>query len=118
MDSDKRVSPRFLFSGPVAYSQPEVIVNGSVASNVSLSGMSLRVQQFVPMGVILELQIRLGQSPNVIWARAQVVRVREVLSEDCFEIGLKFIKDEECVKAVGKYINDCRSKSVQPTKEL
>jgi hypothetical protein len=108
MHEDKRLSPRFLFSEPVAYAQPQVIVNGSVAGNVSLSGMSLRVQEFVPMGVVLELQIRLGQSSKVIWAKAQVVRVREVLSEDCFEIGLKFIKDEECVKAIGEYINDCR----------
>ena len=111
MDEDKSASPRFLFSEPVAYAQPEVIVNGSVAGNVSLSGMSLRVQEFVPMGVILELQIRVGESPKVIWVKAHVVRVREVLSEDCFEIGLKFIKDEECIKAVGKYINDCRSES-------
>ena len=69
------------------------------------------------MGAVLELQIRFGQSPKVIWVKAQVVRVREVLSEDCYEIGLKFIKDEECIKAVGEYINACRSKSTNK-KEL
>lgn len=110
MDEDKRIFPRFLFSEPVAYAQPEDIVNGSVAGNVSLSGMSLRVQEFVPVGVILEVQIRLDQSPKVIWAKGQVVRVREVLSEDCYEIGLKFIENTECVKAVGEYINTCRFK--------
>ena len=110
MDEDKRASPRFLFSEPVTYSQPEVIVNGSVASNVSLSGMSLKVQGFVPMGVILELQLRLGKSPKVIWAKAKVVRVREVLAEECYEIGLKFIKDEMCRRAIGEYIIACRSK--------
>jgi hypothetical protein len=110
MDEDKRVFPRFLFSEAVAYGQSEVIVNGSVASNISLGGMSLRVHEFVPMGVILELQIRLGRSPKVIWAKAQVVRVREVLSDDCYEIGLRFIQDEVCKKAVGGYIDACRSK--------
>jgi len=105
MSEDKRGSPRFLFSEPVEFALPEMTVNGSVAGNISLSGMSLRVQEFVPVGVILELQIRLGQSTKVIWAKAQVVRVREVLADDCYEIGLKFIKDEECIKAVGKYIN-------------
>jgi PilZ domain len=108
MVEDKRTSPRFLFSEPVAYGSPEVTVNGSVAGNISLSGISLRTQEFVPMGVVLELQIRLGQSPQVIWARARVVRVREVLSEDCFEIGLKFIEDKECIKAVGEYIDTYR----------
>jgi hypothetical protein len=115
MDEDKRASPRFLFSEAVAYGQPEIAINGGVASNISLSGMSLRVQEFIPVGSLLELQIRLGQSPKVIWSQAQVVRIREVLSEDCYEIGLQFIKDEECFKAVGEYINACRSKLI--TKE-
>jgi len=108
MDEEKRVSPRFLFSEPVAYGSSEVTVNGAVAGNISLSGISLRAQEFVPMGTVLELQIRLGKSPKVVWVRAQVVRVREVLSEGCFEIGLKFIQDKECIKAVGEYIDTCR----------
>ena len=113
MDEDKRAAPRFLFSEPVAYGSSDVTVNGSIAGNISLSGVSLRVQGFVPIGAILELQIRLGKSPKIIWTKAQVVRIREVLSEDCYGIGLKFVKDEECIKAVGKYINDCRSKSTK-----
>jgi hypothetical protein len=108
MDEEKRVSPRFLFSEPVAYGSNEVTVNGGIAGNISLSGISLRTQEFVPMGTILELQIRLGQSPKVIWARAQVVRAREVLSEGCYEIGLRFIQDKECLKAVGEYIDTYR----------
>jgi hypothetical protein len=108
MVEDKRVAPRFLFSEPVEYAKSEVTINGSVAGNISLSGISLRVQGFVPMGTILELQIRLGQSARVIWVQAQVVRIREVLSDDCYEIGLKFVRDEECIKAVGTYVNACR----------
>jgi hypothetical protein len=111
MDEDKRTAPRILFSEPVEYIQSEVFVNGSLAGNISLSGVSLRVQGFVPMGSILELQLRFGKSPKIIWARGQVVRIREVLAEDCYEIGLKFIEDEECIKAVGEYINACRFKS-------
>ena len=105
---DKRVSPRFLFSEPVAYGQSEITINGSLAGNISLSGVSLKVQGFVPMGTVLELQLCLGQSPKVIFVKAEVVRIREVLSDECYEIGLKFVKDEECIKAVGRYINDCR----------
>ena len=60
MDGDKRIAPRFLFSEPVTFSLPELGVNGSIAGDISLGGISLRVQGFVPMGVILELQIRFG----------------------------------------------------------
>jgi len=105
MDSDKRTSPRFLFSEPVEYVNPGVIVNGSVAGNISLSGISLRVQGFVPVGAVLELQVRFGQSLKVTWVKGQVVRVRQVLSEDCYEIGLRFINNEDCIKAVSEYAN-------------
>jgi hypothetical protein len=109
MDENKRVDPRFLFSEPVFYSAPQVSVNGSIAGNVSLSGMSLKVQGFVPVGAILELRLRLGQSPRIIWAKAKVVRTREVLADDCWEIGLKFVKDEEVIRAIGAYIYAGRS---------
>ena len=109
MSQEKRAHPRFVFSEPVTYGEPEITVNGSVAGNISLGGISLRVQEFVPMGTILELQIRLGQSPKIIWVKAHVVRIREVSSEDCYEIGLRFINNEACMKAIGKYIDACRS---------
>ncbi len=112
MDENRRVDPRFIFSQPVEYSFPEISVNGSIAGNISYSGMSLKVQGFVPVGTILQLQLRLGQSPQVIWAKAKVVRVREVLADECYEIGLKFVRDEDCTKAIGKYIMGCRSKSM------
>ena len=110
MSENKRVYPRFLYTEPVSYAFPEVAVRGSIAGNISLGGISLKVQEFVPMGVLLELQIRLDQSSRIIWVKAKVVWVREVSSYNCYEIGLEFIKDEECIKAVGKYINTYRPK--------
>jgi hypothetical protein len=109
MDGEKRVAPRYLFSEPVTYGSSNITVNGGVAGNISLSGISIKVQGFVPMGTILELQIRLGDSPKVIWTKAQVVRMREVLTEDCFELGLRFIRDEDCIRAIGEYINKNRT---------
>jgi PilZ domain len=111
MEDDRRDSRRVLYNEPVAYTQPEVTVNGGVAHNVSLTGLSLWVQEFIPVGVVLELQMRLGQFHRVIWVKAKIVRIREVLSADSYEIGLRFFKDEECIKAVGEYINSYRSNS-------
>ena len=109
MLDEKRVAQRFLFSEPVEYVLSEFSINGSLAGNISLSGVSLKVQGFIPIGTILELQLRMGDSLKVTWVKAQVVRIRQVLSDDCYEIGLKFIKDEDCIKAVGSYIIACRS---------
>jgi hypothetical protein len=115
MHEDKRATPRSLYSEPVFFALPEVSVNGSIAGNISLSGISIKVQGFVPVGVILELQLRFGQSPKVIWTKAKVVRVRQVLADDCYEIGLKFVRDEEVTKAIGAFIYASRFES---TKEL
>ena len=113
MDEDKRGYARFLFSEPVAVSHPNLAINGSVAGNISLSGISLRVHDFVPMGTVLEMQIRLDGSPKVIWAKAKVVRIREVSPEESYEIGLNFIRNEECSRAIGGYIMAHR---FEPTK--
>jgi len=109
MGEDKRGYARIPFSESVEYILPDVIINGSVAGNISLSGISLKVQQFVPMGTFLELQVRLGTSPEVVWVKAQVVRIREISSEGYYEIGLRFVKDEACIRAVGAYIHASRS---------
>ena len=111
MDSDLRKFPRIIFSEPVAFSHPEVPLNSGVAGNISLGGISLRVQGFVPMGTILELQVRLGQSPQVMWVKAKVVRIREVLSDECCEIGLKFIEDEKCIRAISMFIDECQNQN-------
>ncbi|MBF0504342.1 MAG: PilZ domain-containing protein [Candidatus Omnitrophica bacterium] len=105
MYEDKRAHPRYLFCQPVGYNTyPEVTVNGSVAGNISLSGISLRVLGFVPIGTLLEMQISLGPHPEVVWVKGQVVRVREVLAVDCYEIGIKFVYDEEVIRSIGHYI--------------
>lgn len=108
MEYNKRANPRFLFSEPVVYAKPEIAVSGSLAGNISLGGISLKVQEFVPVGTVLELQIRLENPSKVVMAKAQVVRVRE-FADESYEIGLKFIRDEQCLKAVGEYLNTCRS---------
>ena len=109
MEEEKRRAQRFLYAEPVAYGRFNVTVSGgALAGNISLTGISLRIHHVVPMGSILDLQLRLGDAPSVIAVKAQVVRMRQVLSDDCFEIGLKFLEDEECSKAVGAYINACK----------
>ena len=109
MNQEKRATPRFLFPEPVAYGQPEISANGSLAGNISLGGISLKVQEFVPLGAVLELQINLGLSQKVVWIKAKVVRIRQISSEDCFEVGLRFIKDAASIKEIGEYISSSRS---------
>ena len=113
MDENRRGYSRLSFSESVEYTHPDVTVNGSVAGNISLSGISLKVQEFIPMGTCLELQIPLGSSSKVIWVKGQVVRIREVLADGCYEIGLKFIKDEASMRAIGAYISAIRSELIR-----
>ncbi|MBF0511317.1 MAG: PilZ domain-containing protein [Candidatus Omnitrophica bacterium] len=106
MDENKRKTTRFSFTQPVAYSQAESILDGSLAGNISLGGMSLKVQSFMAVGTILELQLHLNGLATLVKVQAEVVRIREALSADCYEIGLKFIRDEGSMRAIGKYIQE------------
>jgi hypothetical protein len=116
MVEEKRACSRYSFSGEVAYGSSDVTINGSLANNISLSGISLKVQGFVPMGTILELELCLPS--GVLWTKAEVVRIREISAEECYEIGLKFAEDEACKRAVGKYIDDCRLSNNKSNEEL
>ena len=112
MDEDKRISPRFSFCEPVAYGLPDISTSGSVGGNISLSGISLRVQEFVSVGTIMELQLSLGEFSKVVSLKAEVVRVRQALSDDCHEIGLRFFVDKKATRAISDYINVSRSERI------
>ena len=116
MVEEKRASSRYSYSGSVAYKLHHVTINGSLARNISLGGISLKVHGFVPMGAVIELELCLGTN-QVVWVKAQVVRIREISAEDCYELGLKFVETEGCRKAIAKYIEETQTSNTK-TEEL
>ncbi len=90
---EKRQYPRFDFSEPVGYHDarefPEM---GSLAADISQSGVRLRVGEFLPLRKVLDLKLHLNNPTRVMSVRGQVMWVREVPHSEVFDVGIRFLE--------------------------
>ena len=104
---NRRQHPRFSFNEPVGYQKlgEDSPVEGSVAEDISQTGLKLSVSEFIPLNTVLELQIQLPGQSQLLPARAKVVWVKEVPhQDDRWELGLQLIDGESFSSAVREYI--------------
>ncbi|MBF0489391.1 MAG: PilZ domain-containing protein [Candidatus Omnitrophica bacterium] len=111
---NKRKHPRSSFSEPVGYQRREDLpLEGSVAGDISQTGLKLSVNEFIPLNTILELQIQLPGQVQLVPAHAKVVWVREASHrEDAWEIGLQLVSSENFSLAIREYVNRNRFESL------
>ena len=107
---NKRRFPRFSFNEPVGYQRGEVSsLEGSVAEDISQTGLKLSVNEFIPLNTVLDLQIQLPGQMRLVSARAKVVWVNEVAHrDDAWEIGLQLIDGDSFSSAVKDYVHHHR----------
>ncbi len=90
---EKRKYPRFDFSEPVAYNDakeyPEM---GSLAADISQSGVRIRVGEFLPLRKVVNLKLHLNNPTRVVAVQGQVMWVREVPHSEVFDVGIRFLK--------------------------
>lgn len=104
---NKRQFPRFSFNEPVGYQRGgRSSFEGSVAEDISQTGLKLSVNEFIPLNTVLDLQIQLPGQMNLVPARAKVVWVKEVPHrDDAWEVGLQLIGSESFSEAIKDYVN-------------
>ena len=102
--ANQRFYKRFSFLEPVEYRKPSLYSTGSLANNISVGGIKLRVGEFIPVSTILELGINLENTSRVVPIKGKVVWIGESLSEGMYDIGLEFIKEEDSVRAIHEYL--------------
>jgi hypothetical protein len=102
---NRRQHARFPFSGPLEYQKNESSPSqGSVAGDISQGGFKLKVNEFLPLGTILEVKIQLPGRLQVIPAHAKVVWVKEIpFRDDGWEVGLELIA-KEASSAIREFI--------------
>ncbi len=97
---------RVPFNEAVAYGQGEdSLFNGSLAADLSQSGVRIRVQQFVPLNTIVHLKLHLKNPDRAVPVRGQVVWVREVPHSESYDVGIQFLEEEHRPADIGKYIS-------------
>ena len=108
MVDNKRNYPRFQFQEPVEYQRSYTPTHGSVAGNISAGGIKLMAHEFVALGTVLEMQIHFANPPRNAIVKGKVVWVSELSFGERYELGIKFISDNQPVEAIGQYINSRR----------
>ena len=102
---DKRQFPRFPFNESIGLcKQGGLALSGSLANDLSIGGIRIRVGEFVALRSILQLKIFLSDPIRELDVRGQVVWVREVPHSDMFDVGISFIQAEYRDPSIGQFI--------------
>lgn len=59
--------------------------------DISLKGISIRTDTFLPIGTIVEIKINLAKSSKMIEIKARVRWVKSIFEDEVFKVGLEFI---------------------------
>jgi len=104
---NKRQFPRFSFNEPVGYQRGgSSSLEGSVAEDISQTGLKLSVSEFIPLNTVLDLQIQLPGQMRLVSARAKVVWIKETAHrDDAWEVGLQLVGSESFSSAIKDYVS-------------
>lgn len=95
MSENRRQFPRFTFDKPVQYQPNEgADSRGALATDISLGGIKITVNEFMALGSVLEMGIYVAELGQQVPMKGKVVWVRENILSERFDVGLEFIKDE------------------------
>ena len=63
----------------------------TLTSNISLDGISLQTDTFLPSGTLVEIELALSKINKIIKVKAVIKRVKSLYDDEVFEMGLEFI---------------------------
>ena len=63
----------------------------SLTKNISLSGIMIESDVFIPVGSMLTIELSLERNPEVITVIAQVRWIKTLFEDECFAVGLEFV---------------------------
>jgi len=63
----------------------------SLTKNISLSGIMMQSDVFIPVGSMLTLELSLEKNPEVITVIGQVRWIKTIFEDENFAVGLEFV---------------------------
>ena len=93
--TDHRRFPRKPFNRAVKCKTSVVeVFAGYLAQDISSGGLRVRVNEFMPVGARLKVQVQLEDQGKVYVLDGKVVWVRQLACSDGCQIGLEFVEGE------------------------
>ena len=88
---EKRQFVRFPYRQPVMISKGEWVAGeGSLSGDVSEGGIRLTVNEIIPVGTTLDLEVFLPDESKITAVKGRVARVNLIPYSDRFQIGIQF----------------------------
>ncbi|MEI6438209.1 MAG: PilZ domain-containing protein [Candidatus Omnitrophota bacterium] len=89
---DNRKFQRAVFRHPVKYKTSSVeIYAGHLAQDISMGGMRINSNEFVPIGTRVILQVQLKVQEKLLDLEAKVVWVKQSPFSEGYQLGLEFV---------------------------
>ncbi len=110
MDNRRRYQ-RYPFYEPVSFQQKhlETPLEGSLSEDISLQGLKLNVNEFIPLNTVLELQIQIPGQVRMVFVNAKVVWVKESPKRiDGWQVGLELVDDKSSLSEIENYVRFLR----------
>ncbi len=108
MGHDLRQYRRFACDAPVAFEQADGTDQGGLVKDLSLGGVKVCLNQFVPLNSIVSMKLRLTNPDRVVPVRGRVVWVKELSASERFEVGLQFIAESQADSLIRGYLRSRR----------
>ncbi len=116
---DQRQFPRFLFRDSVEYKKTEgELLSNSMAADLSLGGVRIRVGTFIPLRSVVQLKLHLTSPVRLVPVKGQVVWVREVPYSESFDVGIQFLQEEYRDPAIDQFIQTQEKKNILTGRDL
>ena len=111
MSENRRQYPRFQFDKPVSYRPNETeSAKGALSRDISLGGIKMTVNEFVPFGSILEMGLDFPDLGKQVTVKGKVVWIRENPYSERFDIGIEFLPDEKTAAFVAAFLKKQKEK--------
>jgi len=78
-----------IISSPKRFQHKRVFY--TFTKDISLKGISIRTDTFLPIGTIVEIKINLKKSSKILEARAKVRWIKSIFEDEVFKVGLEFV---------------------------
>jgi Tfp pilus assembly protein PilZ len=106
MSRERRRHHRARMIGEVNYkAEKKQSFGGCIAKDVSESGVCIKIDEFFPVGSVLDLQFKLPLSSTAFYVQGKIMWINKMPYNEQWEAGLEIIKDKSYGDLVKKYIS-------------
>ena len=78
---------------------------GCISKDVSVNGVCIKIEEFVAVGTLLDLEFRLPLSKTPFYIKGKVMWINKLPLNEQWEVGLQIVTETDYARLVQQYIS-------------